>query len=271
MSKLMIWKQEAPANCYTCCTAAIKEGNATAESFGRSWHRRLSPLIWRVPICVWALVIICWSTICFWGPREKFLLYMTHWGLVMILVESVFGILVAVKTMRGHLADPSRGLPWYVKMYWVLYNITVPLAFLITLFYWAILRAPGRKMNYAPNPILDVMLHGVNSGLMFVELVMSIQPSRLVNIMQPLYFSGVYLLFTMIYYAAGGLDPWGNAFIYPVIDWSKPVQTLVVVTLTALFLGLMHILAVVVASIRDFIIRKFDKDKSGEYNDGFEA
>ncbi|OWR48002.1 hypothetical protein KGM_215654A, partial [Danaus plexippus plexippus] len=104
MSKLMIWKQEAPANCYTCCTATIKEGNATAESFGRSWHRRLSPLIWRVPICVWALVIICWSTICFWGPREKFLLYMTHWGLVMILVESVFGILVAVKTMRGHLA-----------------------------------------------------------------------------------------------------------------------------------------------------------------------
>ncbi|XP_034834751.1 protein rolling stone-like [Maniola hyperantus] len=272
MAKLRVekWKEEAPANCYACCTAALKEENETPELFGRSWRGRLSPLFWRVPILVWSVFIISWSTTYFWGPREMFLLYMTHWGLVLIFLESLFGIIVTVKKHRGSLPD-DKVLPWYVRTYWVLYNITVPIAFLVTLFYWAVLRAPGKKINYAPNPILDIMLHGVNSGLMFVELVLSAHPSRLLHVMQPLYFSLAYLLFTVAYYISGGLDPWGNAFIYPVINWAKPIQTLVVVTLTALFLALMHILTVGIATARDFIARKCLMDRSGEYNDAFEA
>lgn len=62
-------------------------------------------------------------------------------------------------------------------------------------------------MNYAPDPVLDVMLHGVNSLVMFVELIFSAHPSRLLHVMQPLYFAGAYMLFTVIYYFAGGVDP----------------------------------------------------------------
>lgn len=102
MSKEKTWKEEAPANCYACCTAALKEGNEPAELFGRSWHTGLSPLIWRIPIFLWAVAIIFWSTAHFWGPREKFLLYMTHWGLILICLESLFGIIVAIKNYREH-------------------------------------------------------------------------------------------------------------------------------------------------------------------------
>lgn len=115
MSKLKNWKEEAPANCYACCTAALKEENEPAELFGRSWHAGLSPLIWRIPIFLWAIVIISWSTAHFWGPREKFLLYMTHWGLILIFLESLFGIVVAIKNIRGHpsgkLLDTITYLP----------------------------------------------------------------------------------------------------------------------------------------------------------------
>lgn len=65
----------------------------------------------------------------------------------------------------------------------------------------------GKIVNYAPNPVIDIMLHGVNSLVMLVELVFSAHPSRLLHVMQPLYFAGVYLLFTIIYFFAGGLDP----------------------------------------------------------------
>lgn len=64
---------------------------------------------------------------------------------------------------------------------------------------------------------------------------------------------------------------WGNAFIYPVVDWSKPVQTMVVITLTALFLALMHLITVAVATARDAIARKRLQDTTGVYNDGFGA
>jgi hypothetical protein len=67
------------------------------EKFGMCWLEKISPLIWRIPILVWSLSIISWSVAFFWGPLDMFLLYMTHWGLVFIAIESVFGIIVTVK------------------------------------------------------------------------------------------------------------------------------------------------------------------------------
>ncbi|XP_045527647.1 protein rolling stone-like [Pieris brassicae] len=270
MTKLENCKDSAPDQFYGCCLAKLREGNESPELFARSWSGKMSPLVWRVPIFVWAVGIITWSVVCFWGPREMFLLYMTHWGLIMIFLESLFGILVCIKKHRGHFKDRSQGLPWYVRAYWVLYNVTVPLAFLISLFYWAVLRGAGANINYAPDPILDVMLHGGNSVLMLIELLMSRHPSRLLHVMQPLYFSGVYLLFTLAHFFAEGHDPWGNAFIYPVIDWSKPIETLIVLTLTALFFALMHILTVGISTVRDYTLQRLSQNKSGVYNDGFE-
>ena len=62
-------------------------------------------------------------------------------------------------------------------------------------------------MNYAPNPLIDANLHGVNSAAMLIELVSSAHPSRLLHIMQPLYFALAYLLFNVTYFLAGGVDP----------------------------------------------------------------
>lgn len=44
------------------------------------------------------------------------------------------------------MAGAEFVLPWYVKTYWVLHNIAVPIAFLITIFYWTILYE-GKERN----------------------------------------------------------------------------------------------------------------------------
>ncbi|XP_073957115.1 protein rolling stone-like isoform X2 [Choristoneura fumiferana] len=261
------WKQHA-----ACCMGALVEGDVAPELFAKPWRGRASPLFWRIPILLWSIFIIAWSEADFWGPREMFFVYMTNWGLILIMVESLFGVVVTIQKHTGNLPDATFGLPWYVKTYWVLYNISIPVSFMITVFYWCLLRTSAdREVKYAPNPVLDVMLHGVNSVVMLVELLASAHPSRLLHILHPLYFALVYVLFSVTYYNAGGLDPWGHSFIYPVIDWSKPQQTMVVVTLTALFLALMHILTVGIATVRDMIARKCFRDSTGVYNDGFDA
>ncbi|CAB3241028.1 unnamed protein product [Arctia plantaginis] len=196
-------------------------------------------------------------------------LYVTHWGFLLIVLTTAFATAVSALAYFKRHIDATFGLPWYVKVYWLLYNITIPVAFLITVFYWSILRTAKKSVNYAPNPVLDVMLHGVNSVVMLIELFCSAHPSRLVHVMQPLWFAGAYMLFTIIYYFAGGQDPWGNPFIYPVVDWSKPEQTLVVITLTALFLALMHLIVVGLASARDAIAKRRQSDTAGVYNDAF--
>lgn len=62
---------------------------------------------------------------------------------------------------------------------------------------------------------------------------------------------------------------WGNTFIYPVVDWSKPEQTMVVITLTALFLALMHLFTVGIAATRDAIAKRRLAVPTGVYNDAF--
>ncbi|KAH9641737.1 hypothetical protein HF086_003863 [Spodoptera exigua] len=172
-------------------------------------------------------------------------IYLTHWGFLLIVLTTGFGTAVSAYA-------------FYKKPIGTL-------VFLLTYVY----KTPANTVNFAPNPVLDIMLHGVNSVVMLVELVCSAHPSRLMHVMQPLYFAGAYMLFSVIYFLAGGLDPWGNPFIYPVVDWSKPEQTMVVITLTALFLALMHVLTVGIATGRDAIAKRRLALTTGVYNDAF--
>lgn len=103
MTKLDTWSEKAPDQFYGCCLAKLREGNEPPELFARSCSGKISPLVWRIPIFVWAASIITWSVVGFWGPRAMFLLYMTHWGLIMIFLESLFGILVCIQKYRGCL------------------------------------------------------------------------------------------------------------------------------------------------------------------------
>jgi hypothetical protein len=53
---------------------------------------------------------------------------------------------------------------------------------------------------------LDVAVHGINTLLMFLLLVTSSQPSRLLHIFHPIIFALTYFFFGLIYFFAGGVD-----------------------------------------------------------------
>ncbi|XP_013197076.2 protein rolling stone-like isoform X2 [Amyelois transitella] len=255
-----------------CCMGVVKDGDETSKLFSRSWKAKLSPLYWRLPMLIWSVCIMTWAFCALpGGNKAKFFIYMTHWGLIMVFLESLFGIIVAVRKPMEAKSDATFGLPWYVKTYWLLYNVTIPVAFLISTFYWGLLKSSGKMSYYTPHPVLDMMLHGVNSVVMLVELVLSAHPSRLVHIFQPLLFALAYLGFNLTYYYAGGYDPFGHTYVYPVMDWSKPQETLVVVALTGVFLSACHLIVVAIATLRDTLAKRFTKDTTGICNEGFTA
>ncbi|XP_060805443.1 protein rolling stone-like isoform X1 [Amyelois transitella] len=198
-------------------------------------------------------------------------LYYAHWNFLLIVLTSFFSSIVSAYVYFKRPIDATFGLPWYVKTYWLLYNVTIPVAFLISTFYWGLLKSSGKMSYYTPHPVLDMMLHGVNSVVMLVELVLSAHPSRLVHIFQPLLFALAYLGFNLTYYYAGGYDPFGHTYVYPVMDWSKPQETLVVVALTGVFLSACHLIVVAIATLRDTLAKRFTKDTTGICNEGFTA
>ncbi|CAG9136773.1 unnamed protein product [Plutella xylostella] len=212
-------------------------------------------LLIRVLLFLTSLGIALYSSILYmkFGWFKFWFIYLTHWGLTLNTLATGFAVAVSA---RCHFYGPitSGTLPWYVRVYWLLFNIATPLAFLITIFYWTLLYNAGveEELNHA----LDVCVHGVNSVVMFLLLLSSAQPARLLHAHQPLLLAVVYVVFGAVFYAAGGTDPFGNPYIYIVVDWANPGPTTALVAITGVLLIILYAVVVGVAGVRDLVAAK---------------
>ncbi|XP_023935798.1 protein rolling stone-like [Bicyclus anynana] len=187
------------------------------------------------------------------GAGPYWPIYLTHWGLLFITFASGFGFAVSyVAHFQGSI-DDTYGLPWYVKVYWVMYNIAISLAFFITIFYWIFLA--NADEDFAVDPTLDYFIHLVNSILMLVLLLTARQPCNVLHFYFLIILAAVYVIFTAIYYAAGGTDPFGHNFIYPVLDWSNPGPAVIMLIISLAMVTVIHFITVLLSLARDAIGR----------------
>jgi hypothetical protein len=104
---------------------------------------------------------------------------------------------------------------WHHKAIWVLYNFSANNAVLITCLYW------GLIFN-GTTDALDVSTHLLNTVFVLIEVFLSSIPIHLLHVVYSSCFVVVYMLFTVIYWAAGGTVI-GKPYVYPYIDYeSKP-------------------------------------------------
>lgn len=103
---------------------------------------------------------------------------------------------------------------------------------------------------------LDLLVHGGNSVAMMLELLMAGHPMFIFHFVYSINVGLIYLIFTIIYYFAGGLDPLGRHYIYNVIDWSRPGRAASVslgVLILAIFL---HIIMCLIQKLRHRLHKK---------------
>ncbi|KAJ0182364.1 hypothetical protein K1T71_001733 [Dendrolimus kikuchii] len=236
------------------------EHSKTADFYLSAWQttRSTVPLLfWRALLFLGSVGIVLSSMIIYIlnGKFAFWFIYLTHWGLTVIVLATGFSTLISARCYFYGPISAEFKLPWYVKTYWVLFNISVPLAFLITIFYWTLLYEAGieEELNHG----LDVAVHGLNSVVMFLLLASASQPTRLVHVYHPLVFSLVYVIFGIIYHLAGGVDQKGSPWIYPVVNWANPGTTLGVVAATGILLIVLHLITVGLAAGRDAISKKY--------------
>ncbi|XP_053612184.1 protein rolling stone-like [Plodia interpunctella] len=223
-------------------------------------NRSATPLfVLRLILFLGSLAIVLASSILYIqsGIYGFWFIYLTHWGLTANVAATGFAALVSARSFFYGPTRTKHQLPWYVMTYWILYNIAAPVAFLITLFYWTVLFEAGveEELNYG----LDVAVHGLNSVVMFVLVVTSAQPTRLLHMYHPLGFSLVFFLFTLFYYLAGGVDVKQNPFVYSVLDWRHAGTTVGVGVLTGFLLVFLYLVTMLLSLGRDAIAKKFVK------------
>lgn len=180
-------------------------------------------------------------------------IFMTHWGLLFNTISAALAWTVSVvEFLKGPDSSPTS----LVKLYWSVFNATISVAFFITAFYWAMLTDMDVEVDYALDPVLDVFVHGINSVLMFCLLITSRHPVRLLHFYIPLILGIIYMLFSVIYYAAGGLSPFGTAWIYPMLDWSNPGPTILLSVGSALLIVVIHFIVVGMTLGRDALTKR---------------
>ncbi|XP_050682069.1 protein rolling stone-like [Leptidea sinapis] len=236
------------------------EHERPSEFYLSAWQstRSSTPLlVWRALLFLASLGIVLTSFIMYILspiPIGFWFIYLTHWGLTIMLFCTGFAVAVSMRCYFYGPISTEFSLPWYVKTYWVLYNASVPVAFLITVFYWTLLYSAG--VSEEIGPVLDVSIHGVNSVIMFLLLASSAHASRLVHLVHPAIFACTYVVFSIIYYFAGGTDPQGNPYVYPMVNWAQPGSTMVVISVTALLLVCLHFVTVGLAAGRNALANR---------------
>lgn len=165
-----------------------------------------------VPVCVIEYAYGFWFT------------QLTHWTLLFELVYLGFAASTTAMAQFGRVPDGTgrSGTPWFVSVTWALQPAVLVGSFLVFAMYWALLYDGGAV------EAISVVTHGVNFGVMLVDFAICRQPFYLAHVYMPLAFALLYLLFSAIYYAAGGVyhKDLTSRYIYSVIDWSDPSSAL---------------------------------------------
>ncbi|XP_033746397.1 protein rolling stone-like [Pecten maximus] len=145
----------------------------------------------------------------------RYFKYLTNWGYLFLVS---YQWLDTVSAMYIHLRrkDLIKGghdaMPWYLKVVWVLYNITNSLAVIITMMYWMLI---GSSVHAE-----SISKHALNLICVLFNICLTATPIRLWHVYQPVIVCFIYLIFSIIYQKAGG------GLIYNLLDWDKPGSSL---------------------------------------------
>ncbi|CAD7085572.1 unnamed protein product [Hermetia illucens] len=203
----------------------------SADDFVKSqWQTRTKSfifLLYRCFIAAFYLAVVIYSMIDGFSNGLYFI-YLTNWGIMLCMVTTMLGaILVCTWYLHPEFADrvkDSNEMPIPFKIYWGMHVITLILSMGITIIYWSVLYNDLVQVT-----AVNILTHAFNSVLMFVDLWIVAYPVRLLHMFLPVCFGLVYAIFSVIYYAAGGVDPAGKHYIYPILDWDYPGKAILTV------------------------------------------
>ncbi|XP_011189322.2 protein rolling stone [Zeugodacus cucurbitae] len=219
--------RETSGICHQLCHPLAKEfqrekfllTHEPAEDFFKSqWQSQPKSIIWliyRWLLAVTFAVGVLGSLIQTFN-EGKWFIYLTDWGFFLCLYTSLFGAILV--TIYYCSKDNIPVPPWALKLYWASYWITLCLATLITFIYWIFIFPTDNQSGWA---VYNLWAHGFNSILMIFDHMLVAFPDRILHFVYPLGLGLMYGIFTVIYYYAGGVDPFGNRFIYEILDWSN--------------------------------------------------
>ncbi|XP_050726900.1 protein rolling stone-like isoform X2 [Eriocheir sinensis] len=189
----------------------------------------------------WALYHLCWwsASLANEGGLDASLkrkayhfIYLTNWAYLSIVVMTAVhaGLVTDAWLRYRRTGQLPKTTTLRFKVLWVMQNVVFLPALLITAAYWSAVYNPAD-----PITAINADVHIINSVYVLLDLCISATPVRILHFYIPFLFMTVYLVFTLIYWAAGGTTPDGFTAIYPIMDWDNLSVTLPFVVCCVIF------------------------------------
>ena len=121
--------------------------------------------------------------------------------------------------------------------------------------------------GFAPGT-LSIFEHGINSVVLMVDLFVAVRPYRLLHVFQPIAILVMYAVFSVIYWAAGGVDYEGNHYIYDILDWDKPDSALIFLAGGLVAMFPLHAIIWSIHLLRDHVRRRTVKQSNANGSSG---
>lgn len=182
-----------------------------------------------------------------------FMVWLTSWAFVLLNVHLFLALLLTVyhNAKRGRLLNnstPNQAIfyhsesdyhneyepvevvlvrsrprtPFLMKLSWLVFAVISNGAIIVSIVYFAAL-FPQMK-NPSLNAV-DFHLHGMNSIVILLDMIVTSYPVHLLHMIYPAIFGILYVLFSVFYWL-----PDHDRVLYPkVLDWNHPGQTMLVV------------------------------------------
>lgn len=116
-------------------------------------------------------------------------------------------------TSYAKVEEDDNALSWPQKALWLFFDIASVTSVVITITYWSAVYS-GVEIDG-----LIVNQHILGPAFMLIEVIMSNIPIRLLHFIYSHIFSSIYVLFTVTYWAAGGVNEDGKHYIYKVLNY----------------------------------------------------
>lgn len=125
---------------------------------------------------------------------------------------------------------------WHQRILWILFTISVHMSVYVVILYWGLLYDPSfTNINYFS--FVNIVTHVVAGVVAIMDVFITAIPYRLLHVIYPFCYGAVWLIFSGIYYAAGGTNNQGRSYIYNVIDYMNSPVTASIYGLVVLFVG----------------------------------
>ncbi|XP_019642092.1 PREDICTED: protein rolling stone-like [Branchiostoma belcheri] len=244
------------------------------KSFGLTHHdphvftrtpwlsNQLPFVLYRAVVCLYQVAALLALNLTLANSGLKLLIFLTQWAYIVLTLHIVvsaglcfadYYMYYSSRSQRGEAASDDNPLPWYYKLYWILYNVAFCSGICVTLLYWILLRGD--------NSAGSILTHSVNSVTIVIDVMLSGLPCRLLHFVYPSTFGLVYIIFSVIYWAAGGTGLYDYPFIYPYLDYGgRPDLAAIVAVLGVLVaVPLCHCIVFALALVRETLVRLLKK------------